>query len=81
VTTQDTLAAPSGDAADTSRYGSAGGNRPARATLPQTAAFWILSGLFLMLFFASASTSRAVMPPEPCTGPPCVHAFESSGSH
>lgn len=31
--------------------------RPERWTLPRAAAFWILAGLFLMLFFASAAAS------------------------
>jgi MFS family permease len=30
---------------------------PGRRTLPATAAFWVLAGLFLMLFFASAAAS------------------------
>ncbi len=30
---------------------------PGRRTLPKAAAFWILAGLFLMLFFASAAAS------------------------
>jgi len=33
------------------------GERSKRRTLPRAAAFWILAGLFLMLFFASAAAS------------------------
>ena len=33
------------------------GNHSGRWTLPRAAAFWILAGLFLMLFFASAAAS------------------------
>ena len=33
------------------------GKRPGRRTLPPAAAFWILAGLFLMVFFASAAAS------------------------
>ena len=34
-----------------------GAFHPERGTLPRAAAFWILAGLFLMLFFASAAAS------------------------
>ena len=33
------------------------GDNPGHSTLPKEAAFWILAGLFLMLFFASAAAS------------------------
>jgi MFS family permease len=39
------------------RSGSGTGEHPGRRTLPGAAAFWILAGLFLMLFFASAAAS------------------------
>ena len=39
------------------RLGPVKGKRPGRWTLPRAAAFWILAGLFLMLFFASAAAS------------------------
>jgi MFS family permease len=50
-------AKPVKDAADTVRPGLGPGKQPRRRTLPTTAAFWILAGLFLILFFASAAAS------------------------
>src|SRR5271169_3962539 len=50
-------AKPVKDAADTVRPGLGPGKQPGRRTLPTTAAFWILAGLFLILFFASAAAS------------------------
>jgi predicted MFS family arabinose efflux permease len=44
-------------AAGTVRSGSGTGEDSGRRTLPGAAAFWILAGLFLMLFFASAAAS------------------------
>ena len=43
------------DAADRVRRGP--GDRSGRRTLPRTATFWILAGVFLMLFFGSAAAS------------------------
>ncbi len=37
--------------------GADAGGQPRRWTLPRAAEFWILAGLFLMLFFASAAAS------------------------
>ena len=45
------------DATDTVRPGPGPGNQLRRRTLPATAAFWILAGLFLIVFFASAAAS------------------------
>jgi hypothetical protein len=39
------------------RPGPGTGERPRRATLPRAAAFWILAGLFLIVFFASAAAT------------------------
>ena len=50
-------AKPVRDATDTVRPGPGPGNQPRRRTLPATAAFWILAGLFLIVFFASAAAS------------------------
>ena len=50
-------AKPVKDAADTVRPGLGPGKQPRRRTLPKAAAFWILAGLFLILFFASAAAS------------------------
>lgn len=50
-------AKPVKDAVDTVRPGLGPGKQPRRRTLPTTAAFWILAGLFLILFFASAAAS------------------------
>ena len=44
-------------AAGTARSGSGTGEHSGRRMLPRAAAFWILAGLFLMLFFASAAAS------------------------
>jgi hypothetical protein len=44
-------------AADIARPGSDTEEQPGRRTLPGAAAFWILAGLFLMVFFASAAAS------------------------
>lgn len=49
-------AKPVKDAADTVRPGLGPGKQPRRRTLPTTA-FWILAGLFLILFFASSAAS------------------------
>jgi MFS family permease len=43
--------------AATVRRGSGHDEQPVRRTLPRAAAFWILAGLFLLLFFASAAAS------------------------
>ena len=48
---------PAGPAADTVRPGRPITKRPGRRTLPPAAAFWILAGLFLLVFFASAAAS------------------------
>ena len=48
---------PVSAAADTARSGQARGRRPRHGTLPPAAAFWVLAGLFLMVFFASAAAS------------------------
>ena len=48
---------PVGAAADTVRPGRGTGKRPGRRTLPPAAAFWILAGLFLLVFAASAAAS------------------------
>ena len=50
-------AKPVRDATDTVRPGPGPGNQLRRRTLPATAAFWILAGLFLIVFFASAAAS------------------------
>ena len=50
-------AKPVRDATDTVRPGPDPGNQLRRRTLPATAAFWILAGLFLIVFFASAAAS------------------------
>ncbi len=50
-------AKPVEDAADTARPGLDQEKQPRRRTLPRTTAFWILAGLFLILFFASAAAS------------------------
>ena len=50
-------AKPVKDAADNVRPGPGTGEQSGRRTLPKAAAFWILAGLFLMLFFASAAAS------------------------
>ena len=42
-------------AADTARPERCTRKRPGRRTLPAAAAFWILAGLFLIVFFASAA--------------------------
>ena len=48
---------PVGAAADTVQPGWGTGKRPGRRTLPPAAAFWILAGLFLLVFAASAAAS------------------------
>jgi hypothetical protein len=48
---------PAGAAADTVRPGRGTGKPPGRRTLPPAAAFWILAGLFLLVFAASAAAS------------------------
>jgi MFS family permease/predicted esterase len=50
-------AKPVSDAADDVRPGPGARERPERRTLPRAAAFWILAGLFLILFFASSAAS------------------------
>jgi hypothetical protein len=45
-------AKPASDTADDVRPGPRARERPERRTLPRAAAFWILAGLFLILFFA-----------------------------
>ena len=51
------LAKPVQGAAANMRHGPGTGEHSGRRTLPRAAAFWILAGLFLMLFFASAAAS------------------------
>jgi len=46
---------PVEDAADHARREP--GDHSGRRTLPRTATFWILAGVFLMLFFGSAAAS------------------------
>ena len=48
---------PVTSAAGNVRPGPGIGEHAGRRTLPKAAAFWILAGLFLMLFFASAAAS------------------------
>jgi hypothetical protein len=50
-------AKPVEDAADIGRPGPDTGEHSGRGALPRAAAFWILAGLFLMTFFASAAAS------------------------
>ena len=50
-------AKPVNDAAGNVRPGPGAGEQPGRRTLPRAAAFWILAGLFLILFFASSAAS------------------------
>lgn len=50
-------AKPVTDAADNVRPGPGTGEQSRRRTLPRAAAFWILAGLFLILFFASSAAS------------------------
>jgi LacY proton/sugar symporter len=50
-------AKPVEDAADIGRPGPGTGEHSGRGALPRAAAFWILAGLFLMMFFASAAAS------------------------
>ena len=50
-------AKPVSDTADDVRPGPRARERPERRTLPRAAAFWILAGLFLILFFASSAAS------------------------
>jgi hypothetical protein len=45
------------DAADNARPGPGTGEQSRRGTLPRAAAFWIVAGLFLILFFASPAAS------------------------
>jgi hypothetical protein len=45
------------DAADNARPGPGTGEQSRRRTLPRAAAFWIVAGLFLILFFASPAAS------------------------
>ena len=44
-------------AAGNARLAPGTGKHSGHSTLPREAAFWILAGLFLMLFFASAAAS------------------------
>ena len=50
-------AKPVNVAADNMRPGPGTGKQPRRRTLPKAVAFWILAGLFLILFFASSAAS------------------------